>query len=152
MTTTPWHVVLVTGSRAAPRTAVDTIRERLVVHHAEANGRKLVLVHGNCPPPNQQKHPGRISVDHVADHLVRKMSGVRVFAAPALWEGRNPCVEGPERNADMVELLVALRQRGHAVHCEAFPTRPTGGTRTCIKLARAAGIWTHVTELGGEHG
>jgi hypothetical protein len=121
--------VLVTGSRDWDD--VITIREAIEKALAEADGRPVLVVHGDCPG----------GADRHADHLARWMRGkglaVDVEKHPANWQ-INGKRAGFIRNTHMVNLGADL--------CLAFIRNGSRGASHTAALAEQAGIpvrrWT----------
>jgi hypothetical protein len=111
------EVVLVTGSRDWADATV--IRECLKAHP-----RGTILIHGGCR-----------GADQIAAIEGRGLGYV-------LWE--LPYFEddsGKEaRNASMVSVASALRERGHRVTCYAWPLGASYGTRKCMRQMRFAAL------------
>lgn len=134
-----WPIrILVTGWRAWPRGAKYIVEENLTAWAAHLRGqherRPIVVVHGKCP------YGG---VDLYTDEWARGQ-GPLVWPEPheAPWASMGKRA-GMVRNQHMVNLGAAI--------CLGFPgplvdpTKP-GGTRNCMGLAKAAGIYVSEVE------
>jgi hypothetical protein len=115
----------VTGSRSWDRP--DVVEAALAVALYGHGG--MVVVHGSCPT----------GADAIASEWARRYAhlGVVEERHHAAWNlyGR---AAGPKRNQQMVNAGADL--------CLAFPVGRSSGTRSCIRLARAAGIPVRVWE------
>jgi len=129
-------VALFTGSRNMPMDASNFAKVYALVSRMLAQ-RAAVLV-GDCPTG--------------LDALVRRAGdtydeqiavGVRVFRAQWHLLGKRA---GPIRNQAMVDkaLLLAGPQ---PFECHAYPMGESRGTRGCMRMAKAAGAFMHITEL-----
>jgi hypothetical protein len=118
------RVLVVTGSRKHSPEAL--IR-------AAVEGYDLVL-HGDAP-----------GVDWCTRQQCRKR-GIPQLSIGAFWNQIGSGA-GPERNQEMVDHAVMLRDMGHSVRAAAFPAYGSTGTRDCMRRLRAAGIETEVHEL-----
>lgn len=109
MTTTPSHVLLVTGSR----TWDEEERMRSAFHDLwQTWGPPAVthpmLVSGGCPD----------GADAMAERLF-KAEGFGVTTMPADWSAHGPAA-GPKRNRQMIDHASMLRRRGCRVAVAAF--------------------------------
>ena len=120
--------VIVTGSRdwtgVYATWRIHTILE-LVLALADALGRKLTVVHGDCPT----------GADRTVDNWARRREniGVSVESLPADWRALGKRA-GPIRNRAMIE-------RG-ADMCIGFVKGESKGTRITLAMAQEAGIST----------
>lgn len=134
-----WPIrILVTGWRAWPRAHLQVVHDALTSWSAELRGdhqrRPIIIVHGACP------YGG-------ADLYADEWATVR---GPLVWPEPHPAPwsslgkrAGMVRNQHMVNLGASI--------CLAFPgplvdpAKP-GGTRNCMGLAKAAGIYVSTIE------
>ena len=134
-----WPIrILVTGWRAWPWAHARIVHDTLALWAAQLRGdherRPIIVVHGRCP------YGG---VDLYADEWARAQ-GPLVWPEPheAPWASMGKRA-GMVRNQHMVNLGASV--------CLAFPgplvdPMKPGGTRNCIGLATAAGIYVNTIE------
>lgn len=148
------YVLLTTGSRELPHHLLHTIGARIGSLALDLGDRPLIVRHGACPGPN--------SADQAVTDWTRTNGtwlGVTEDPHPADWDHcTHACPQGhrrakkpgdiwhpgacddycpaagPRRNAEMTAL--------GADECWGFPhpSRPSFGTRNCMRLAEKAGI------------
>jgi hypothetical protein len=124
--------VLVTGSRDWNWPAVIEVDVTRLWWYAHRAGRRLLLVHGDCPTGAD-----RIVRDFVEAHPRAVAAGqIAQEPYPADWSTGKSA--GPHRNRHMVSLGADL--------CLAYPRGESGGTRGCAGYAWKAGIPTLLTE------
>lgn len=124
--------VFVTGSRHWPdRRVVWSVLDR----HRDASVPPMLLVHGDA-----------IGADSYArDWAKNHHPSVVEVPVPFLsWLGHRG---GPLRNRVMVEIAKTLRERGHAVVIEAFPTGGPGTEHMMVHARRAGFVVNEHTPL-----
>lgn len=112
--------ILITGSRDwTDRSAILGS----IAQFEEQSGvlpQEVTVVHGACPT----------GADAIADEMTHAL-GCQVERHPADWATHGKAA-GPIRNAVMVSLGADI--------CLAFPLGESRGTRSCMRMARNAGI------------
>lgn len=74
-----------------------------------------------------------------------RAAGIRQVTVGAWWDEIGSGA-GPERNQEMVDLAVSLRDMGASVEGAAFPGADSFGTYDCVRRMKAAGISCTVTK------
>lgn len=129
----PW-AVLISGSRDMDWKHSDLIRSRLTPLSGVPQS---VLLHG----AGDGRRPTIAGCDRVAVDVAKQL-GLRVHGYPALWDyppsiGVSSKAAGPQRNALLVTLLLALEKQGYRLAFLAFSTGGPG-TEGMLKLVRMA--------------
>lgn len=113
--------VIVTGSREwADYGAVATLLWKLEYG--------TIVIHGAAK-----------GADQCASTFCTSSGRLREIAMPAQWD-RHGTRAGPIRNAEMLKVLLALRECGYCVRVEAFPLPGSVGTWDMVRRAEAAGV------------
>lgn len=94
-----------------------------------------IVIHGAAP-----------GADALAGRVARA-AGANVVAMPAQWRKLSRA-GGPARNREMLNVLLALGNCGHAIEVHAFPKAEARGTRNMIELALDAGVSTYLHSFG----
>jgi len=90
-----------------------------------------VVIHGDCPK----------GLDAVVAGMRQDYD--TLIPMPAQWD-KHGRAAGPKRNAEMLKVLLALRECGYEVSVQAFPLGVSKGTRGMMRLAETSGVAVEV--------
>lgn len=116
--------IIVTGSRDWD--------DRCAIEHALGRACPDIIIQG-----------GASGADDMADNWAIRTLAAESITMPAQW-GTHGKKAGPLRNAEMLKVLLALKECGYEVAVYAFPLPSSRGTWSMVNMARAAKVDVHV--------
>ena len=128
--------IIVTGSRHLK----DRERVWNVLSALDHGVRIDVLIHGDADGADYQA--GRWAQWSCAN--------VAEIPMPAQWDKHGPFGAGPRRNAEMLQVLIALKVCGYDIEVHAFPLPDSKGTWNMVRQARAQNVPVVVHDGGSQ--